>query len=504
MVDDRRLVSVSAIVKRFGSNTALNDVSIDVARGEVHAIVGENGAGKSTLMNIINGALQPDEGTIAVDGKVLHFSGPSDALASGIAMVHQEPKLAAPLTVAENVYMGRLPRKAGGVVDAGALRRNTDQVLSDLGLPLKANDVVGQLPIAARQFVQFAKAVTLDARLIILDEPTASLTPVDTAQLFALMRRLKERGTAFIYISHHLDEIFEIADRVSVLKDGSLVTTLDVGETDKAELIRYMVGRDLAAHFPDHGERAAGEVALRAEGISGRGFRNVSLELRRGEIVGLAGLIGAGRTELARALCGAERITGGRLVRDGKPVKFGSASDGTAAGIAYLAEDRRDSVLRPLSVMHNITLAARNDLAHYGIMRSAKERAVAADYAQRLKVRATGIDQLAGQLSGGNQQKCVIARWLLRDSEVLIFDEPTRGIDIGTKREIYQLIHALAAEGRAILMISSELPEVLGMGDRILVMEGGRISGELSRAQATEPAIMELAVPQTKKERMHG
>ncbi len=499
-----RLLRASGIVKRFGNMTALNGVSLSVSEGEVHALVGENGAGKSTLMNIINGALQSDEGTVEIDGVPVSFSGPSDAIEHGVAMVHQEPKLAAPLTVAENIYMGRLPRKRWGAVDRAELHARVGAVLESIGVPLAPDAAVSGLTIASRQFVQVAKAVSLDARLIILDEPTASLTPVEVTQLFELVQRLKANGVAFIYISHHLDEIFRIAERVSVLKDGEMVSSGAVGETTKAELIRAMVGRELGSHFPDHVERVSGDVVLQAEGISGPGFADVDLRFRRGEIVGLAGLIGSGRTELARALCGAAPILAGRLKRGDRAIRLRSAADGAKEGIAYLAEDRRDSVVRPLSVMQNITLAARTDFARRGVINHARERAVARDYVERLRIRTTGIDQPAGELSGGNQQKCVIARWLMRNSELVIFDEPTRGIDVGAKREIYGLIQQLAADGRAVLMISSELPEILGMCDRVLVMQSGRLNGELARSEATERSILELAVPHTKEDAAHA
>ncbi|MCW2242359.1 sugar ABC transporter ATP-binding protein [Azospirillum canadense] len=498
MVQPTPLLSVREVTKSFGPNTVLRNVDFDLNAGEVHALIGENGAGKSTLMNIISGHFPPTAGVIRIAGQERAIRTPGEAIDLGIAMMHQEPKVAGALSVAENVFMGRLPKRGGIFLDNGALHRQVDPVLRDIGASFTAATPVGSLSVAQRQLVQLARAITQNARLIVLDEPTASMTPVEAATLFSLMRRLTERNVAFIYISHHMDEVITIADRVTVLRDGARVATKRVAETCKAELIRLMVGRDLGSHFPERRACNPGAVVLEAKNLSGPGFRDVSLTLRRGEIVGLAGLIGAGRTELARVLSGAHVATAGEIRLDGQTVRHAAPADAVDAGIAYLAEDRRDSVLRPLTVQQNITLAARSLFAKGGMVDAGKERKAAESYVRQLNIAAASVGQPAGQLSGGNQQKCVIARWLLQQPKVILFDEPTRGIDVGAKREIYGFIHQLADQGCAILMISSELPEVISISDRIVVMCEGRISGELDAATATETAVIELAVPHSR------
>ena len=499
MTQTTQLLSAKGITKRFGSTTVLRDVDFDLNAGEIHALIGENGAGKSTLMNILSGNFPPNAGSISVDGREIALRNPGEAIDAGIAMMHQEPKVAAPLSVAENVFMGRLPKKAGIFIDRKSLNRQVEPILREIGVSFDASTLVARLSVAQRQLVQLARAITQNARLIVLDEPTASLTPVETETLFALMRRLTARGVAFIYISHHLDEIFAIADRVTVLRDGAWVATKHTSEATKAELIRLMVGRDLGSHFPPRRAASPGSVILETEGLSGAGFADVSFQMRRGEILGLAGLVGAGRTELARALCGANKVTGGTIRMDGEVVRYSGTAQTVAAGIAYLAEDRRDSVLRSLTVQQNITLAARASFAKGGMVNARVEREVAQKYVRQLNIATSSIAQPAGQLSGGNQQKCVIARWILRQPKIMLFDEPTRGIDVGAKREIYGFIHELADAGCSILLISSELPEVISISDRIAVMCEGRISGELDAAIATETAVIELAVPHSRR-----
>jgi ABC-type sugar transport system ATPase subunit len=499
MAQAGQLLSARGITKTFGSTTVLHDVDFDLNAGEIHALIGENGAGKSTLMNILSGNFLPSAGAIVIDGQERAIRDPGEAIGAGIAMMHQEPKVAVALSVAENVFMGRLPKMGGIFLDRKSLNRQVELALRDIGVSFDASTPVARLSVAQRQLVQLARAITQSARLIVLDEPTASLTPVETEALFSIMRRLTARDVAFIYISHHLDEVFTIADRVTVLRDGARVMTKRVADTSKAELIKVMVGRDLGSHFPPRRVAEPGAVVLETEELSGPGFSTVSLRLRRGEIVGLAGLVGAGRTELARVLCGARKATGGEIRLDGEVVRYGNPAQAVAAGIAYLSEDRRDSILGPMTVQQNITLAARSSFAKGGMIDATAEREAAEHYVRQLNIAASSITQLAGQLSGGNQQKCAIARWILRQPKVLLFDEPTRGIDVGAKREIYGFIHQLADSGCSILMISSELPEVISISDRIMVMCAGRISGELDAATATETAVIELAVPQSRR-----
>ena len=499
-----QLLRAKGITKTFDSTTVLRDVDFDVNAGEIHALIGENGAGKSTLVNILSGNFPPSAGAITIDGQERTIRDPGEAIGVGIVMMHQEPKVAAALSVAENVFMGRLPKKGGFFVDKKSLHNQVAPVLREIGASFDASAQVGRLSMAQRQLVQLARAITQNARLIVLDEPTASLTPFETETLFSVMRNLTARDVAFIYISHRLDEVFAIADRVTVLRDGARVTTSRVADTSKSDLIRLMVGRDLGSYFPPRRMAEPGAVVLETEGLSGPGFSNVSLHLCRGEIVGLAGLVGAGRTELARVLCGARSATGGKMRLDGEVVRYNNPTQAVAAGIAYLAEDRRDSILRPLTVMQNITLAARSSFARAGMINGRTEREAAENYVRQLNIAASSVTQLAGQLSGGNQQKCVIARWILRQPKVILFDEPTRGVDVGAKQEIYGLIHQLADAGCSILMISSELPEVISISDRIMVMCEGSITGEIDATTATEAAVIELAVPQSRRPVSHA
>ncbi|WP_378132611.1 sugar ABC transporter ATP-binding protein [Chelatococcus sp. GCM10030263] len=487
-------LDIRDISKRFTGVVALDKVSLSLHRGEIHAVIGENGAGKSTLMKVIDGIYAADEGDIFLDGKPVKISDPFTALGLGISMVHQEPKLCGCLSVSENVFMGRMPHTRWGAVDWAEAHRRAGELMARVGLDLDPRVAVEALSIAQRQLIQLAKALAFDARLIILDEPTASLTPVEVDRLFAIVKGLQAEGVSFLYISHHLDEIFRIASRVTVLKDGRHVATLDLAKTTKEALIGLMVGRELGDRFPEKGRRP-GKTVLEAENISGKGFREASFALRAGEILGLSGLVGAGRTELGRALFGADPTSGGRILIDGAPVDLRSPADAIRQGVAYIAEDRRDGLFMPLSVRENITLAAPERHSRRGILNIRDQTAQAKTFIDRLKVRTPHAEQRIALLSGGNQQKCILARWLLKGVRVLILDEPTRGIDVGAKREIYGLVDELAREGMAVLLISSELPEILGMADRVLVMSGGRITGEVEGARASEERLLALALP---------
>jgi ABC-type sugar transport system ATPase subunit len=497
-------LDVRSISKSFPGVVALDQVSLSVERAEIHALIGENGAGKSTLMKILDGIYTPDAGEILLDGRPALIPDPFIALELGISMVHQEPKLCGPLSIAENVFMARLPRAAWGRVDWPEADRRTAGLMERVGLGLDPRIPVETLSIAQRQLVQLAKALAFRARLVILDEPTASLTPVEVDRLFAIVRGLQADGVSFLYISHHLDEIFRIASRVTVLKDGRRVATLDVASTTKDGLIGLMVGRDLGERFPPKG-RAPGKPVLEAQDISGHGFSDASLTLRAGEILGLSGLVGAGRTELARALFGAAAISSGRILIDGKPVVLRSPADGIRRGVCYVAEDRRDGLFMPLSVRENIGFAAPEKHSRFGVLNSRKQAEQARSFISRLNVRTPHAEHRIAVLSGGNQQKCILARWLLKGVRVLILDEPTRGIDVGAKREIYALVDQLAREGMAVLLISSELPEILGMADRVLVMSGGRIAGEVEGERATEERLLALALPaESIKQELHA
>ncbi|QCO00088.1 sugar ABC transporter ATP-binding protein (plasmid) [Azospirillum argentinense] len=494
MRDSAPLLRLTAISKSFPGVRALDGVDLTVGAGEVVALIGENGAGKSTLMKILNGIYQPDGGEIALDGAPVSFSTPHAALSRGVSMVHQEPKLCLALSVTENVLIGRLPRGRFGAIDWRAAHERTRELLQRVGMRVEPTTPTERLSIAERQQLQIAKALASDSRLIVLDEPTASLTPVEVDVLFGIVRDLQAVGVSFIYISHHLEEIFRIAQSVSVLKDGRKVADRKVAETTKEELLSLMVGRDLGNRFPAK-DRRPGAPALEVRNLSGRGFRDVSFRAHKGEVVGIAGLVGAGRTELARAIFGADPIKGGEVLVDGKPVKIRNPADAIGLGVAYIAEDRRDGLFMPLPVRENITVVAPEAIATNGVIRERTQKSIALDYIKRLNIRTPSGEQQIRFLSGGNQQKCILARWIIKGVQTIIFDEPTRGIDVGAKTEIYRLIDQLASEGKAVILISSELPEILGMCDRVLVMERGRLNGEVDGHEATEENLLALALP---------
>src|ERR1700716_2588296 len=458
------LLAVAGIEKSFPGVRALSGVSFEVAPGEVHALLGENGAGKSTLIKIISGVYQPDAGTIHVDGRPLRLDSPDDARRAGIATIYQELLLFRDLTGAENVFMGHAPRARGR------------------GL--------GSLSVGNRQRVEILRALSQDARLLIMDEPTAALTEYDVTRLFDIVRRLKSRGVGIIYISHRMDEIFQLADRVTVLRDGAQVGTRRVVETSSAELVQMMVGRQIESLFPKV-VVAVGAPVLEVRDLVRRPMtKSISLIVRAGEILGLAGLVGSGRSELAQTIFGVTPAESGRILVSGEPVQIRSPGRARALGIAYVPEDRAtQGLVRPMNVRENFSLASLAKVARFGFIDAAAETRLAETGVTRFRVRAGSLDQVVGRLSGGNQQKIVLGKWLANQPKLLILDEPTRGIDVGAKAEIHRLMCELAAQGLAILMISSELPEVLGMSDRVLVMREGRLVAEFSRAKATPEAV---------------
>ncbi len=492
------LLELTNIAKRYPGVTALDGVDFSLLPGEVHCLVGENGAGKSTLMKILAGGQRPDAGEIRLNGEALRLRSPQHAQQCGIGMIYQEFNLAPALSVAENIFLGRAPRRAGlPLIDWRALERNAAALLGKVGIRLDPRKPVRECSVAEQQMIEIAKALALDARVLIMDEPSATLTDSEITTLFALIRDLRARGLGVVYISHRLDEIFAIGDRVTVLRDGRRIGTRPIGEVDRDALIHMMVGRELKDEFPKVVSPRGAEL-LRVEGLTRRGaFENVSFALHAGEIVGLTGLIGSGRTEVARAIFGADPIDAGRLFLDGKPIAPKSPRDAIAAGIGLLTEDRKQQgLVLGMCVRENITLANLRALPGGWRIRRASERRIAEGHVRDLRIKTPGVEQAAVHLSGGNQQKVVLAKWLFTQSRVLIFDEPTRGIDVGAKVSIYELMNSLVANGAAILMISSELPEVLGMCDRVLVMHEGRLAGELSRAEATQESVMRLATGQ--------
>jgi rhamnose transport system ATP-binding protein len=481
------------ISKRFGATQALADVSLDLVPGEIHALVGENGAGKSTLVKILAGVHQPDSGTILLDGEPVEIAGPAVARSLGIAVVHQEPRLFPDLTVAENVFIGHAPAGRLGSIDWGATRRAAEALFAELDVQFDVNAPVRGLSMADQQLIEIAKSLSVEARVLILDEPTASLSAHEVERLFAIVRRLRSRGVAILFVSHRLDEVFALCDRATVFRDGRHVVTLPTSALTTADLVRHMVGRAVSL-FPKV-ETPIGDVLLEVEGLSRAGsFRNVSFTVRSGEIVGFAGLVGAGRTEVARVLFGIDRREAGEIRLGGTSVAFTSPSAAMTAGIAYVPEDRhQDGLVLDFTIAENVTLPILPRLFPRLLVHAATERSLAAEQTREFQVRMTGVDQIVGALSGGNQQKVVLAKWLASEPRVLILDEPTRGIDIGAKVEVHRIISELAASGLGIVLISSDLPEVLAMSDRILVMHEGRITAEIDRAGATEERVMYAA-----------
>lgn len=484
------------IYKSFPGVQALAGVSLDLYPGEVHALVGENGAGKSTLIKIAAGVHAPDAGEILFEGRPVRLEGPRHAAALGIAVIHQEPHLFPTLSVLENLFMGFHPRRGPfGWVDWRAMARRAEEVLRELGVDLPLDVPAGDLSAAQQQLLQIARALLQDAKVLIMDEPTSSLSQREVEVLFEIIRRLRSRGVGILYISHRLEEVFALADRVTVLRDGQWVGTDPIHAVTPEALIARMVGRELTQLFP-HAPHPPGEVLLRVHGLRRSGlFEGISFEVRAGEIVGMAGLIGAGRSEVAQAIFGVLPPDGGFIEVNGRRIVPRGPWDAMAAGIFYIPEDRhRQGIVAPMSVQANLTLAVLRRIARFGWIDRRAELALVEAYRERLRIRVASVEQPVGTLSGGNQQKVVVARGLALQPRVLILDEPTRGIDVGTKAEIHRLMDELAAQGMGILMISSELPEILGMADRILVMRAGRLVGELPRGEATQERIMAMAM----------
>ncbi len=493
------LIRITHLSKSFPGVKALNSCQFELAPGEVHALMGENGAGKSTLMKVLAGVYTKDAGEIRMDGQAVEIPSPRAAQALGIGIIHQELNLMNHLSAAQNIFIGREPMGRFGLfVDQQKMVVDTQTIFDRLHLQLDPRVEVGELTVAKQQMVEIAKALSFDSRVLIMDEPTAALNNAEIDDLFRIIRQLKSQGVGIVYISHKMDELKVISDRVTVMRDGETIGTVPTATTSMDTIIAMMVGRALEAHTPvpyaHTGDSDA--VMLEVKGLNrGRSIKNVSFSVRKGEILGFAGLMGAGRTEVARAIFGADARDAGEIRVKGRVVDIQAPSDAVRSGIGYLSEDRkRYGLATGMDVQSNILLANLRNFVFWGfwLQRSSIET-VAQKYVGQLGIKTPSIFQRAGLLSGGNQQKIVIAKWLLRDCEVLFFDEPTRGIDVGAKAEIYKLLHALAEQGRAIVMISSELPEVLRMSHRIVVMCEGRITGELSAAEATQEKIMQLA-----------
>ncbi len=488
------VLALEGVNKSFGAVRALRDVSLELFAGEAHALAGENGAGKSTLIKILAGVHRPDSGRVLLDGEPVVFHGPAGARDVGTAVIYQEPTLFPDLSIAENIVMGRQPRRALGRIDHKAVRTSTAALMARLGVELDPDRPARGLSIADQQIVEIAKALSFDARVLIMDEPTAALTGSETARLFSVVETLRAEGAAVLFISHRLEEIFELCQRVTTLRDGRLVASEPLAGLTQDALVRRMVGRDLAELYPKQDSRV-GETALAVRRLTREGvFRDVSFEVRRGEIVALAGLVGAGRTEVAQAVFGVDRADAGEVRVGGEVLRPGSPTAAMDAGLALVPEDRRQrGLVMEMSIERNIGLTGLDRLGRAGLVKRALERGRAADWAVRLQLKYGSLADHVGVLSGGNQQKVVLAKWLATEPTVLIVDEPTRGIDVGTKAEVHRLLSSLAADGLAVLMISSDLPEVLGMADRVLVMHEGRLVAEIPRAEATEESVMAAA-----------
>jgi ribose transport system ATP-binding protein len=501
-MSENTVIELKGIEKSFPGVRALRDARFDLRAGEVHALMGENGAGKSTLMKILTGVYTPDQGEILMHGKPISVPSPRAAQDLGIGIIHQELFLMNHLTAAQNIYIGREPRRAFGVfVDETKLNSDAAELFKRMKINIDPSVEVGELTVARQQLVEIAKALSFNSKVLVMDEPTSALNETEVEHLFAVIADLKANGVGIVYITHKMDEVKKIADRITVMRDGQTIETLPAAGTPISKIISLMVGRELAEVGNVEG-KSLGEVALKVEGLNqGKFIKDVSFSVRKGEIVGFAGLMGAGRTEVARAIFGADKIDSGTISVHGKQVKISSPADAVRQGLAYLSEDRkRFGLVTRMSVSDNVTLPSWKKFVSAKFwMQDAALRKTSADYVELLKVKTPTVEQEVRLLSGGNQQKVVIAKWLLRDCDILFFDEPTRGIDVGAKAEIYKLLQGLADQGKAIVVISSELPEVLRLSHRILVMCEGRITGELDGKTATQENIMTLATQRQSK-----
>ncbi|WP_022942602.1 sugar ABC transporter ATP-binding protein [Psychromonas hadalis] len=491
------LVKMENITKKFPGVLALDNVSFNLRSGEVHALLGENGAGKSTLMKVLSGVHVPNNGRIIFEGKEVVFDTPISAQEKGIAIIHQEFNLFPELSVADNIFIGREFRAGNKwVLDEHAQVEGAKKILDRLNLDINPNTLVETLSVAQQQMVEIAKALSINAKVLIMDEPTAALTESEIESLFDVTNMLKSQGVGIVYISHRLEELAKIADRATVMRDGCFIGTVDYASSSIDELITMMVGRDLGDIFPKRANKPSDEIVLEVKNLNRKGvLKDINFSLHRGEILGFAGLMGAGRTEVARAIFGADSIDSGQVILFGQEVKIKNVHDAINRGIGYLTEDRKkEGLALGLSVNVNTMLSSYDEYSNkFGVIDEQKCINISQELKEKLRIKTPDLDQLAGNLSGGNQQKIIIAKWLCKDTEILIFDEPTRGIDVGAKLEIYELINQLTVQGKSIIVISSELPEVLGLCDRILVMRNGKITGELEAERATQENIMKYA-----------
>lgn len=488
------ILELKHITKLYPGVVALNDVSLEVRRGEILALVGENGAGKSTLIKTCSGAITPTQGEIVINGKSFTGMTPQTSEQNGIGVIYQEFNLVGDLSVAENIFLGRAIRK-GMVIDLKAMERESKKILDSLNIKINPKTLVKTLSVGYQQMVEIAKAVSQNAKLLIMDEPSAPLTSAEVEAMFAIVDKLKAGGVSIIYISHRLDEIFRLADRITILRDGQYVTTLNTDETNKDELVKYMVGRQLTEVYPKRGEICVkDEVIFEAVNVSGNGDKNISFKIHRGEVLGLGGLVGAGRTEFAELMFGMRPKTAGKFIFKGKEISPKTPKDAIELGIGLVPEDRKkEGALLGMSIRCNINMPIYQRISKGTVINEKKEEEIAQTYRKEISIKTPTLDQLVKNLSGGNQQKVILAKWLAADSELLIFDEPTRGIDVGAKQEIYTLINHLVEQGKTVLMISSEMEELMGMSDRILILAEGNMTGELNKSEFNQERIMQLA-----------
>ena len=488
------ILSLKGITKEFPGVRALDDVTINIERGTIHGLVGENGAGKSTLIKVLAGIYQPNAGEVVLEGKSQNFKSPIEARRAGISVVHQEIKLAEPLSVAENMFLGNAMMK-GKLVDWKGMRQRAREIVADLGMDIDVNAQVSSLTVAKKQIVEIMHAINNHSKVLIMDEPSAVLTDRELEVMFRIVKQLRENGITIIYISHRLDEVFDLCDNVSVLRDGKHIDTLPIANVDKQQLINMMVGREMGQEYPKEPGKI-GDTILEVKNLNrGNVLKDISFSVKAGEVFGISGLVGAGRTELARAILGIDKIDSGEVYVRGKRVHYHSFADAIHDGLGLIPEDRKlQGLVQIMTVRENTTLVNLKDVIKCGVIRRDLENKYSKEYAQKLRLAAPSMETEVQYLSGGNQQKVVIAKWLFRGSEILFLDEPTRGIDVGAKAEIYRLINQMVQEGKTVIMISSEMPEILGMCDRIMVMHEGHKMGELTAAEATQEKIMAMCV----------
>ncbi|MCL4161383.1 UNVERIFIED_CONTAM: hypothetical protein GTU68_013801, partial [Idotea baltica] len=481
------------VTKTYPGVVALDDVSLDIIEGEVHALVGENGAGKSTLIKTCTGAITPDKGTVVIQGKEFSALTPKLSVQQGVGVIYQEFNLVDELSVAENIFLGRAIRN-GLIIDRKAMEQEAAKIFKQFDINIDPKRLVGELTVGYQQLVEIAKAISQNAKMLIMDEPSAPLTQTEVEALYAMVEKLKASGVTIVYISHRMDEIFRLSDRVTVLRDGQKIETLKTADTDLDQLVTLMVGRELKETYPARSHTVSSEVLLKAENITGEIVDGVSLEIRKGEVLGLAGLIGSGRTEFAEILFGFKPKTNGRITLKGKEIDPKLPKEAIKEGLALVPEDRkRLGALLDLTIKDNITISVLERLSKFFTVNTKEEQNIAGYYREAIRIKTPNLEQKIKNLSGGNQQKVIIARWLATHPDLVIFDEPTRGIDVGAKSEIYTLVNELVASGKSVLMISSEMEEVMGMSDRIVVLHEGKVTGELERKDFSQEKIMSFA-----------